>query len=52
VTIGYSTVWLGRQKTAEHIFGAWEENFGYLFNFKAEVELRMLGSVVEIEVVQ
>ena len=51
VSIGYSTVWLGRQKAAEHIFGTWEESFGYLFNFKAEIELRMPGSVVEIDVI-
>ncbi|WVZ92106.1 hypothetical protein U9M48_038195 [Paspalum notatum var. saurae] len=50
VTLGYSTVWAGRQKAAEHIFGTWEESFAYLYNFKAEVELRMPGSVVEIDV--
>ncbi|XP_040382680.1 probable leucine-rich repeat receptor-like protein kinase At1g35710 [Oryza brachyantha] len=38
VTIGYHTVWQGRQKAADHIFGSWEESFAYLFNFKAEVE--------------
>ena len=27
VTIGYSTVWAGRQKAAEQIFGTWEESF-------------------------
>jgi len=43
VSIGYSTVWLGRQKAAEHIFGTWEESFGYLFNFKAEVEKKNAG---------
>ncbi|WVZ73413.1 hypothetical protein U9M48_021722 [Paspalum notatum var. saurae] len=51
VTIGYSTVWMGRQIAAEKIFGTWEESFGYLFRFKAEVEMRMPGSVVEIELV-
>ena len=43
---------LGRKKAVVHIFGTWEESFGYLFNFKAEVELRMPGSVVEIDVIQ
>lgn len=52
VTIGYSIVWLGRQKSVEHIFGTWEESFGYLFNFMAEVELKMPGSVVEIDVIK
>jgi hypothetical protein len=51
VTIGYSTVHLGREKAREKLFGTWEDSFGYLFNFKAEIELRMPGSVVEIEVV-
>jgi hypothetical protein len=50
VIIGYSTVWLGREKAAEHIFGTWEESFGYLYNFKAEVEQKMPGSIVEIDV--
>ena len=42
VSIGNSTVWNGRQKAAGHIFGIWEESFGYLFNFKAEVEKKWL----------
>ena len=48
VTIGYGTVWAGRQIAAEKIFRTWEESFALLFNFKAEVELKMPGSVVEI----
>jgi hypothetical protein len=36
------------KKADEHIFGTWEESFCYLFNFKAEAELRMPASVVEI----
>ncbi|WVZ87975.1 hypothetical protein U9M48_034546 [Paspalum notatum var. saurae] len=52
VGIGYSTVWAGREIVAEKIYDTWEESFGLLFNFKAEVELRMPGSVVEIELVQ
>ena len=51
VTIGYGTVWSGRQIAAEKIFGTWEESFALLFNFKAEVELKMPGSVVEIHVI-
>ena len=49
VTIGYGTVWAGRQIATEKIFGTWEERFALLFNFKAEVELKMPGSVVEID---
>ena len=51
VTIGYSTVHLSKDKAEQQIFGTWEESFGYLFNFKVEIELRMPGSVVEIDVV-
>ena len=51
VKIGYATVHLGLDKAAEHIYGTQEESFGYLFNFKAEIELRMPGSVVEIDVI-
>jgi hypothetical protein len=43
-------VWLGRQKAAEELYGTWEESFAYLYNFKAEVEQKMPGSVVEIDV--
>jgi hypothetical protein len=52
VTIGYHTVCQGRQKALEKIFGSWDESFTYLFNFKAEVELKMPGSVVEIDVLE
>ena len=51
MTIGYSTVHLGRDVAREQIFGTWDESFGCLFHFKAEIELRMPGSVVEIDVV-
>ena len=49
MTIGYSTVWMGRQIAAEKIFGTWEESFGYLFRFKAEVEKCSPGGVVVID---
>jgi hypothetical protein len=51
VKIGYSTVHLGHEVAGNQIFGTWDESFGYLFNFKAEIELRMPGSVVEIDVI-
>ncbi|XP_066162703.1 uncharacterized protein [Oryza sativa Japonica Group] len=50
VTVGYSTVYAGMQKSIEQIFGTWEESFAFLFNFKAEIELKMPGNVVEIDV--
>ena len=51
VKIGYGTVHMGFVIAGEKIHGTWEESFGYLFNFKAEIELRMPGSIVEIDVV-
>ena len=51
VTLGYSTVHLGHEMASKQLFDSWEESFGYLFNFKAEIELRMPGSVVEIDVI-
>ena len=51
VKIGYSTVHLGHEMASKQLFDSWEESFGYLFNFKAEIELRMPGSVVEIDVI-
>ncbi|XP_041999717.1 uncharacterized protein LOC121749194 [Salvia splendens] len=32
----------------EKLYGTWEDSFGNLFNFKAMVELKMPGSMVEI----
>uniref|UniRef100_A0A0A9C810 MULE transposase domain-containing protein n=1 Tax=Arundo donax TaxID=35708 RepID=A0A0A9C810_ARUDO len=43
-------MYAGRQKVIEQIFGTWEESFEYLHRFKAEVEAKMSGSVVEIDV--
>ena len=42
---------LGKDVAEQQIFGTWKESFGYLFNFKAEIELRMSGSVIEIDIV-
>jgi hypothetical protein len=51
VKIGYGTVHKGFVLVKEQIHGTWDESFGYLLNFKAKIELRMPGSVVEIDVV-
>jgi hypothetical protein len=42
---------LGHEVVGNQIFGIRDESFGYLFNFKAEIELRIPGSVVEIDVI-
>jgi hypothetical protein len=48
--IGYDTVWRGLQKAFKDLYGIWEESFGLLYNWKAEVMKRMPGSVIEIDV--
>ena len=41
---------MGRQKACELIFGSWDDSFEMLYRFKAEIKLRIPGSVVEIDV--
>ena len=52
VKINYQTCWYGRQRAADKLFGKWDDSFDWLYRFKAEVELRSPGSVVEIDTVQ
>ncbi|WVZ83224.1 hypothetical protein U9M48_030393 [Paspalum notatum var. saurae] len=49
IDIPYQTVWYGRQRAANLLFGKWDDSYDWLYRFKAEVELRSPGSVVEIE---
>ena len=51
VSIPYQTAWYGRQRAAAKLFGSWEESFDWLYRFKAEVELRSPGSIVEIDTI-
>lgn len=51
ITIPYMTVWYGRQRAAQKLFGMWDDSFDWLYRFKAEVELRSPGSVVEIDTI-
>lgn len=48
VKVSYHTVYKGRQRAIVDLYGSWEESFRLLYNFKAEIELRSPGSVVEI----
>ncbi|XP_066354885.1 uncharacterized protein [Miscanthus floridulus] len=50
--IAYDTVWRGKQRALEEVYGKWEESFELLFRWKAEVIKRCPGSVVEIEVLE
>lgn len=51
VDINYQTVWYGRQRAADKLFGKWSDSYDCLYRFKAEVELRSPGNVVEIDTV-
>ncbi|CAA0829597.1 Unknown protein [Striga hermonthica] len=48
--IGYDTVWKGLEKAFKELYGSWEDSFGMLYNWKAEVIMRMPGSIIEIDV--
>ncbi|CAO2043102.1 unnamed protein product [Urochloa humidicola] len=52
IQIHYQTVWYGRQRAADKLFGKWDDSFDWLYRFKAEVELRSPGSIVEIHTVK
>jgi hypothetical protein len=52
IQINYQTVWYGRQRAADKLFGKWDDSFDWLYRFKAEVELRAPGSIVEIHTVK
>ena len=54
ITVGYDTVWKGREMALKQIYGSWEVSFHTLYSWKAEIEKVSPGSVVEIdtEVVQ
>jgi hypothetical protein len=44
-------VYNGTKRAAEKLFGKWDDCFDWLYRFKAEIELRSPGSVVEIDTV-
>jgi len=48
VKLKYSKAWSGMKLALEQIHGKYEDSFQYLFNWKAEIELRSPGSIVEI----
>src|SRR6266508_1384781 len=49
VTVGYHTVWKGKEKAIDAVFGTWGNSFQFLFNFKAEMEKRDPSSIVEVD---
>ena len=50
--IAYDTVWRGKEKALDVVYGKWSDSFELLFNWKAEVMKRSPGSVVEIDVLE
>ena len=49
IEIPYQTVVYGRQRAANKLFGKWDDSFDWLYRFKAEVEMRSPGSILEID---
>ena len=43
-----TTVVYGKQRAANKLFGKWDDSFDWLYRFKAEVEMRSPGTIVEI----
>jgi hypothetical protein len=50
VTIGYDTVWNGKEKAMAEMYGTWEQNFQQLLNWKAAVMEISPDSVIELDV--
>jgi hypothetical protein len=51
VTIGYDTVWKGKEKALKEVYESWEESFQLLFSWRETVLEKMPDSVVEIDVI-
>ena len=49
IQIAYQTIWYGRQRVADKLFGKWSDSYDWLYRFKAKVELRSPSSIVEIQ---
>ena len=49
IVLKYTTMWKAKQRAMRLLYGDWANTFRMLYNFKAEVEKRSPGSVVEID---
>ncbi|XP_037473932.1 uncharacterized protein LOC119349951 [Triticum dicoccoides] len=49
-TIGYHTVDKGKERAKNSLYGTWGKSFQSLLNFKAEIDKRSPGSIVEVDV--
>jgi hypothetical protein len=50
--LAYDTVWRGKQRALDEVYGKWSESFELLFRWKAKMMKRSPESVVEIDVLQ
>jgi hypothetical protein len=50
--IAYDTVWRGKERALDEVYGKWSDSFELLFRWKAELMKRCPGSVVEIDVLE
>jgi hypothetical protein len=41
---------MAKEKAMDKLYSTWEESFQNLWNFKAEIEKRTTGSIVEVDV--
>jgi hypothetical protein len=49
ITIGYDTIWKGKEKALKELFGSWEESFKLLFSWREAVLAKASNGIVEIE---
>jgi hypothetical protein len=49
VKLPYHIVWKGKERALKTLYGNWDNSFRLLYNFKAGIQSRSPGSVVEID---
>jgi hypothetical protein len=49
IDINYQTVLYGKKRAYDKLFGNFDDSFDWLYRFKAEVEMRSPGSILEID---
>jgi hypothetical protein len=49
VELPYHIVWKGKERPLKTLYGDWDNSFRLLYSFKAEIQSRSQGSIVEID---
>jgi hypothetical protein len=49
IKVNYTIVWKAKQREMKKLYGDWANIFRMLYSFKAEVDKRSPGSVVDID---